>query len=142
MQKARFICLLAMMMMAAGGAKAEDLGSWSDSDNRDTSWGTDYTTATEFIINTPQQLAQFAYMVNSGSDFSGKTVKLDDVVVEEEYEGHFYSGTNPFNGDLDNNEWTPIGTADNPFKGTFSVMAAQYKTLSLPMAATSAAARR
>ena len=49
-------------------------GNWAD--NRDTTWGTDYQTASEFTISTAAQFAKFAYLVNAGSDFSDKTVKL------------------------------------------------------------------
>ena len=68
----------------------------------DTGWGTDYDTSTEFTIADAGDLAQFAVMVNGGKDFSGKTVKLTN------------------NIDLENQEWTPIGTNDKkPFTGIF-----------------------
>ena len=93
-------------------------GNWSDSDNRDTSWGTDYETASSFTINSPEQLAQFAYMVNSGSDFSGKTVTLDNAQQIEHYpwgdQVYTYTYYN-----LRDHYWTPVGTAEHQFKGTF-----------------------
>lgn len=56
--------------------------------------------ANEMTIMSAKQLRTFAGMVNAGTDFAGQTIKLGaDIVL---------SG-----------EWTPIGTAEHPFKGTF-----------------------
>lgn len=53
-------------------------------------------------LDTPEHLASFAMMVNNGlNDFSGKTVKLGAGI------------------DLKNTAWTPVGTAEHPFAGTF-----------------------
>ena len=65
----------------------------------DTTWYND--TDTEFVISTAEELAGFAAMVNSGDSFAGKTVKLNDDL------------------DLQNLQWTPIGSSSNYFKGTF-----------------------
>ena len=54
-----------------------------------------------FIIATASQLAYMAEYVNSG----------------QSYEGEYY--TLACDIDLDNREWTPIGTDDNPFVGNF-----------------------
>ena len=54
-----------------------------------------------YTISTCAQLAKLAQMVNSGDDFYGKTVCL---VADL---------------DLDDRSWTPIGTASNPFRGSF-----------------------
>ena len=113
MKKKLLFMLALLFLMAVGGAQAQD-GNWSD--YRDDSWGSDYNMATEFTITTPEQFAQFAYMVNSGSDFSGKTVKLDNGVEE----GQFYPQTLWYDGDLRDHYWTPIGTAAHPFNGTFN----------------------
>ncbi|MBO5204074.1 MAG: collagen-like protein [Clostridia bacterium] len=55
----------------------------------------------EYTIMNADQLSGFAALVNSGTDFTGKTVNLGA------------------NIDLANEEWTPIGTDSNRFKGTF-----------------------
>lgn len=56
----------------------------------------------EYIITTGAELAWVAEQVNSGeNDFAGKTIK---VVEEIRLSGY---------------PWTPIGTSQNPFKGTF-----------------------
>ncbi len=52
-------------------------------------------------INDRYGLQAFAKSVNSGNTYSGKTVVLGDDI------------------DLNNINWTPIGTASNMFKGTF-----------------------
>lgn len=57
----------------------------------DTSWYN--STATEFTIYTAEQLAGLAQLVNNGNTFSGKTIYLGN------------------NIDLDNREWTPIGSS-------------------------------
>ena len=84
------ICLVFMMPVSA---------AWT----ADTSWGSNYNSATEFTIADAGDLAQFAVMVNGGKDFSGKTVKLTDDI------------------DLGSQEWTPIGDDgyNNLFSGTF-----------------------
>lgn len=66
----------------------------------DTSWYNE--TDTEFTITTPEQLAGLAELVNDGTDsFKGKTVTLTESI------------------DLDQVDWTSIGTSSNPFLGTF-----------------------
>ena len=55
-----------------------------------------------FALTTRGQLAGLAYLVNNGTNFSGKTVTLGNHI------------------DLDYNEWTPIGTKSKPFAGTFN----------------------
>ena len=109
--------MLALLLLTVGGVQAQE-GNWSD--YRDMSWGSDYDTATEFIITNPEQFAQFAFMVNSGNDFSGKTVTLDNGVEEIEWGGQVYPQTVWYDGNLQDYYWTPIGTADHPFNGTFN----------------------
>ncbi len=54
-----------------------------------------------YYITTPDALFDFAKSVNEGNTYSGKTIVLTQ------------------NIDLNNKEWTPIGTSTNPFKGSF-----------------------
>ena len=73
--------------------------AWDGSVN--TSWYS--SSSTSFNISTPQQLAGLAQLVNNGNTFEGKTINLTN------------------NIDLNNREWTPIGTTnDHPFKGSFN----------------------
>lgn len=66
----------------------------------DTSW---YNSSTStFTLTTREQFAGFAYLVNTGTNFSKKTVKLGA------------------NIDLGYEEWIPIGTTSAPFEGTFN----------------------
>ncbi len=61
------------------------------------------SSSSSFEIKTPQDLAGLAYLVNSGTNFSGKTVYLAN------------------NINLDNVEWIPIGSGSStPFAGTFN----------------------
>ena len=70
----------------------------ADKLNADDSWYN--TNADKMTIMSAKQLRTFAGMVNAGTDFAGKTIMLGaDIVLP--------------------GEWTPIGTAEHPFKGTF-----------------------
>ena len=53
------LCVVAL----AGWAQT---GNWSEESNRNTSWGSDYGSATELTIKSAKDFAQFAYMVNEG----------------------------------------------------------------------------
>lgn len=54
-----------------------------------------------FVIQNAEQLKAFRDKVNAGNSFAGKTVKLMADI------------------NLENEEWTPIGTNGRPFKGVF-----------------------
>lgn len=95
-------CTLFIILALAISAFAQDSDSWSDSRNRNTDWGSNYDTETNFTIIDEPQLAQFAYMVNSGKNFEGKTVTLER--------------------DLSNmglHYWEPIGKSGSCFSGVF-----------------------
>jgi len=54
-----------------------------------------------YIISTPEELENFSYCVSIGKSFSGEYIKLgNDIELE--------------------NDWTAIGTEENPFSGTFN----------------------
>ena len=59
------------------------------------------STQAEYTLTTADQLSEFATLVNAGTNFSGKTVKLGD------------------NIDLTGKSWTAIGTETAAFAGTF-----------------------
>ncbi len=67
-----------------------------------------------FYIETPEELAGLASLVNSGINMEGRTIHLmSDILLND---------TENFENWLDEppaNVWTPIGTSDNPFYGTF-----------------------
>ena len=79
----------------------------------DTKWYDD--SKNEFTISTPAQLAGLAQLVNEGTDnFSGKTIKLDANIQLNNTSGwESWETTAPANS------WTPIGTQQNRFNGTF-----------------------
>lgn len=58
--------------------------------------------ATKYTIRSAEELANFAQLVNSENDFSGKTITLGKNIV------------------LDGSDWMPIGTGEHPFTGTFN----------------------
>jgi len=68
----------------------------------------------EFTVNTAKELIEFANLVNSGNNFEGKTVKLGASIRLNNIENLSDWMTKP-----PANKWTPIGTKDNPFAGTF-----------------------
>lgn len=55
----------------------------------------------EFTLSTAAELAGLAKLVNEGTDFSKKTILLGKDI------------------DLEEREWTPIGSKANPFRGNF-----------------------
>ncbi|NMP36525.1 MAG: hypothetical protein GX051_00150 [Clostridiales bacterium] len=92
-------CMLVSLFPATAFAVPAE--SWAD--YADASWLGDYST-TNWIIEDEDDLAAFAATVNSGNDFSGKTVTL---VNDLEMSAH---------------AWTPIGNNEavtNRFSGTF-----------------------
>ena len=104
--KLKTILTTLLLLIAAGSAQAQEpSGNWSDESYRDTQWGGDIT-STMFVIENYAQLAQFAFLVNNGRDFRGKYVMLSR-------QGEFLYYT------MDDHYWIPIGTATNPFRGTF-----------------------
>jgi hypothetical protein len=72
----------------------------SDTPEDNTAWYKD--SQTEFTINSANQLAGLAELVNGGNNFEGKTVKLGANIILDYTE-----------------EWSPIGVVDNPFNGIF-----------------------
>jgi uncharacterized protein (TIGR02145 family) len=84
--------------------------------NIDTDWYTGNTSATEYTITTPQQLAGLAKLVNSGKNFKGKTVKLGaNIMLNDTVGWENWASKSPAN------KWTPIGTKDSMciFNGIF-----------------------
>ncbi len=71
-----------------------------NTNNYETDWYKDsYQT---YFIHDDKDLAGLAHLVNNGKTFEGKTVKLvNDITINESL------------------QWVPIGTSENPFKGTF-----------------------
>ena len=74
---------------------------WSDDNNRISTFGTLYNYRHEFNIDNERDLAKFAHLVNTGSNFNGKTVRLK---TNLQMRSHY---------------WVPIGTEAHPFRGTF-----------------------
>ena len=76
-----------------------DDSNWIDSNNTD--WYTGKESEKEYTLNTAEELAGLASLVNSGTNFKGKTVKLGNDI------------------DLKGIEWTPIGKSGSNFQGIF-----------------------
>ncbi len=88
----------------------------------DISWYTSNTNAQTFTISTPAELRGLAALVNgtatdsSGNaiaavDFEGKTINQSTDIVLASY--------NESTGTFSEEEYTPIGTLENPFAGTY-----------------------
>ena len=92
--------VMAFSAVIIGAAHEADaaVDTW-DGTSVDIGWYSDGSI--EFTIDSAAELAGLAKLVNEGNNFSGKTVTLAVDI------------------DLDNKEWTPIGTKDKPFIGTF-----------------------
>lgn len=89
-------------------AFAENVSSTTDSTTNvwdgttaDTNWYTSHESNTTYTLSNAAQLAGLAQLVNGGNTFNGKTIILGADI------------------DLGGKEWTPIGTKDKPFSGTF-----------------------
>ena len=101
MKKRLLAVILALMMIIAlftTTALAQE--PW-DGTQIDTSWYTGHENDESYTISSAAQLAGLAKLVNNGNTFNGKTIKLGADI------------------DLGGKEWTPIGTDDRPFQGTF-----------------------
>ena len=68
----------------------------------DTGWYVGHESESQFTIDTAQELAGLAALVNAGNNFTGKTITLGDDIDLSIY-------TN----------WQPIGNSNKPFSGTF-----------------------
>jgi hypothetical protein len=82
----------------------------------DTDWYTNApSTATTYTLNTAEDLAGLAQLVNNGNTFSNKIVTLGaDIFLNDTANWQNWAETPP------SNTWTPIkGTTINHFKGTF-----------------------
>lgn len=93
---------MAVLPILFSEATMAQSGSWSDSNYQSPNWGNSYDSRTSFYINNERDLARFADMVNKGYDFQDKTITLK---------------AHP---NLNRNTWTPIGTKEHPFRGSFS----------------------
>lgn len=85
----------------------------------DTSWYTGDDT--EYKIETAAHLYGLAMLVNGGNTFEGITIKLDsDIDLNEGWDGELkIVNGGPVAPEKPVNEWIPIGTSTNMFKGTF-----------------------
>ena len=93
--KIRCIALLLAAAVLLGAAPAVQA---APGEGVDTDWY--QAEASSFALETGAELAGLARLVNGGTDFQGKTVTLAaDVAL-----------TGP---------WTPIGTGEHPFRGSF-----------------------
>lgn len=85
--------ILPAISIPVRAATPEPNYTWYDSDPN----------ITDFTISTADELAGLAQLVNGGTDFTGKTIKLTADINLSTY-------TN----------WEPIGDEDNPFAATFN----------------------
>lgn len=95
------ICIIALLLSIVQGVWADPTGSWTD--NRDSSWGSNYSSSDAFTVTTGAELAQLSYMVAyEAKSFESKTITLAEDI------------------DLSAHYWLPIGTVQaSSFKGSF-----------------------
>ncbi len=86
-------------------------------------------TESDFHISEPQELEGLAQLVNSGTDFNGKTVYLDSDIDLDSYENwtpignsteHYFTGE--FNGNNHTISNLHIKTADGYYNGLFGII--------------------
>lgn len=101
------LCLLAVLLTnfpvtASESAMVPDT-SWYDASKN------------EYTISTPEQLLGIKTVMDTYilETFSGKVIKLENNIVLNTGDASQWKTTPPANA------WTPIGTAGNPFQGTF-----------------------
>lgn len=104
-----FVCGVAVPLKNYA-AKASEVTTWRG--GVDTTWYRD-TSAKEYIITTPEELAGLAHLVNGGMTFAGQTVYLGEDIVLNEGDASTW-GTN-----APKNEWKPIGADGTAFQGIF-----------------------
>ena len=87
----------------------------------DKTWYTAEEGKTEYEIASAEQLYGLAILVNDGEDFEGITVKLtSNINLNEGWNGELkIVNGGPVAPEEPVNEWIPIGTSTNMFKGTF-----------------------
>ncbi len=103
MKKFNLLAFLLVLTMMAILPQAALAAAWVDDANIDWYDEQDYN----FYLDTPQELAGLAKLVNDGITFEGKTVNIK-------------TGS-PINLGVDpSKEWTAIGTSQTPFLGTFN----------------------
>jgi len=76
----------------------------------DTKWYVGHESNTSFSLDNANQLAGLAELVNGGVDFSEKTITLTKDIDLSTYSVSTKASAP---------SWIPIGTYDNPFRGTF-----------------------
>ena len=107
------LVLLAAVLVLTAPVGA--VNAW-DGVSEDGSW---YNPSGPFTIMNGSQLSNFSKLVNAGTDFTGKTVMLDDNIY------------------LDKKEWTPIGNSSGKyFNGTFNGSGKNITGLSISTAST------
>lgn len=84
------VMTIGAMSMSIDGTDAVTDGDWADS--ADTEWYDAASPETEYTLNTAEQLAGLAQLVNQGNTFKGVTISLGS------------------NIDLSAHSWTPIGS--------------------------------
>jgi hypothetical protein len=74
----------------------------------------DGTKEKPYTIITKKQLEDFSHFVNMGMHFSDKQIKLgSDITLNDT------TGWKEWASKAPNSNWTPIGSINNPFRGTF-----------------------
>ncbi|MBR7098726.1 MAG: hypothetical protein IKC59_04860, partial [Clostridia bacterium] len=108
--------LLALVMLVSclgvsAYAEASEPTVWDGS--VDIRWFQNNSKATEYTINTAEELAGLSAAVNAGNDFANVTFRLGADIVLNSGNASSWSLAAP------ENLWTPIGNNTNAFKGMF-----------------------
>ena len=115
----RIIAILLTLCFIMGGmisvnASGETQNSTVWGGEKDIAWYEADPTAKVFHIDTANELAGLAQLVNAGTeDFEERTIVLDKDIVLNSGVASSWESSAP------NNTWTPIGCEEHKFKGTF-----------------------
>ncbi|MCL2282874.1 MAG: hypothetical protein FWC26_06110, partial [Fibromonadales bacterium] len=86
-----------------------------------TAWYTKDTLAVSFIINTAEELAGLAMLVNNGTQlFNGKTITLGQDIVLNDTNSNSGWQNWATNDGTDLKQWIPIGNGEYQFEGYFN----------------------
>lgn len=97
-----FVLILAIIFSLLPSVAFAGTASTAWFDNAAFGTGVEYK---PYILSTADDLAGLAQLVNNGNSFENQFLKIDNTVGNLDLSGY--------------GNWTPIGTIENPFKGSF-----------------------
>ncbi len=113
------VALVLLCAVCVGGVSGADV--WNGT-SIDIDWAGSGTQANPYLITSASELAGLSGLVNSGEDYSGKYFRLTThILLNNDSSFNAVLKQDPTLSSQVTNlyRWSPIGTEDNPFMGTF-----------------------